>query len=176
MQTTVTHSVDNNMPTFSVELPSQPLYPWTFEAGFGVVLGKLKPKRDETPMVMGVPRGVVIRGSEPRVLRTPIHWTIFRDTLAGADQMELFTGALVQIDGSRELVVRTADTRASQWAGLFYQAHPRIVLRPNSPGDAFKLNGHWREEPVTLPFIAGQRVTFDSTERTFAGVTALLEP
>lgn len=125
-------------------------------------------------MVMGVPRGMVVRGPEPRVLRTPIHWTIFKDTLVTADQMELFTGAPVQIDGSQELVVRTADTRASQWAGLFYQAHPRVVLRPNSPGDAFKLNGHWREEPVALPFTAGQRVTFDSTERTFAGVTTLL--
>lgn len=162
------------MPTFSVEAPSKPLYPWKFEAGFGVVLGKLNPKRDEAPMVMGVPRGVVIRGSEPRVLRTPIHWTIFKDTLAGADEMELFFGAPVQIDGSQELVVKTADTRASQWAGLFYQAHPRVVLRPNSPGDAFKLNGFWREEPITIPFTPGQRVLFNSSELTYAGVTTML--
>lgn len=163
------------MPTFSVESPSKPLFPWTFESGFGVILGNLKARsHDENLMVMGVPKGVIIRGPERRVLRTPIHWTFLKDTFTGADEMELFTGAPVQIDGSRELVVRTADTRASQWAGLFYQVHPRVVLRPNSPGDAFKLNGHWREEPVALPFTAGQRVTFDSTERTFAGVTTLL--
>lgn len=158
------------MPTLSVESPEPRLFPWSFEQGFGVVLGNLDSSmRREKAMVLGVPRGVVIRGTEPRVLRTPIHWTIMRDTLVEADEMVLFTGSLLRVDGSRRLVVRTADTIASQWAGLFYQAHPRIVVRPNSPGDGILFNKQWREEPITLPFTDGQRVSFASTNNTFAG-------
>lgn len=100
------------MPTLSVESPEPRLFPWSFEQGFGVMLGNL---------------------------------------------------------ASRRLVIRTADTIASQWAGLFYQAHPRIVVQPNSPGDGILFNKQWREAPLALPFHDGQRVAFASTKNIFVG-------
>ncbi len=165
------------MPTFSTEYVRIPHRDWHIDRGFHIKLGNLDPALvdpDNEP-IMRFPRGVILRGDRAREIRTPLHWLNLVDTLVEADELVLTTGRGVRLDGAKRMVVRIDDTAAAQLAGLFYQAHGRVILGPNGKGDSFKLNGYERTDPVMIPMFPDQQVVFESSALTFAGLTEMLK-